>query len=78
MHSEHDWHSTNNPSLYLSGSAWAHFLLSSELGLEAMKLLLQQKYQAPCQSLTPDQIIETISQTYPNFEQEFYYWFDEL
>ena len=78
MHSEHDWHSTNNSSLYLSGSAWAHFLLSSELGLEAMKLLLQQKYQAPCQSLMPDQIIETISQTYPNFEQEFYYWFDEL
>lgn len=78
MHSEHDWHTSNNSSLYLSGSAWANFLLTSEQGVEAVKQLLQQKRQTPCEALNSDQIIDVLTDKYPNFEQDFYYWFDEL
>lgn len=77
MNSEHDWHTSNNQSLYLSGSAWAHFLMTSELGLEAMKKMLAQKYEQPCVAITSDEITTILNDTYPNFEQEFYYWFDE-
>lgn len=77
MHSEQDWHSSNNASLYFSGSAWAHFLMSSELGLQSVKMLLQDKASSPCQPLDSELIIRYLSEQYPNFEQDFYYWFDE-
>lgn len=77
MYSEHDWHTTNNSSLYLSGSAWAHFLMNSELGLKAIKSLLQQKYLSPCVELSKDSIIDVLAEEYPNFEQDFGYWFEE-
>jgi len=77
MYSEQDWHSTNNDSLYMSGIAWTHFLVSSELGLEAMIQLLTTKINSPCDTLTPEQIIDTLFQVYPNFEQDFYYWFEQ-
>ncbi len=78
MHSEQDWHTSNNNSLYFSGSAWAYFLMTSEQGLSAMQQLLQTKLENPCQTLTSEQIIITLSEVYPNFEQDFYYWFAAL
>lgn len=77
MHSEQDWHSTNSDSLYLSGNAWASFFLSTDLGLAAIQKVLIHKQNAPCQALTSDDIIAMITDVYPNFEQDFDYWFDE-
>lgn len=77
MHSEQDWHTRNNSSLYLSGSAWAHFFFTSEKGVEAMQTIMRFKYANPCSELTPEQISSILAEIYPNFEQDFYYWFDE-
>lgn len=77
MHSEQDWHTRNNSSLYLSGSAWAHFFFTSEKGIEAMQTIMRLKYANPCSELTPEQISSILVEIYPNFEQDFYYWFDE-
>lgn len=78
LHSEQDWHTSNNVSLYLTGNAWAHFLLSTEQGLSAVIELLQQKQQSPCQALSSDRIIAVLTTHYPNFEQDFNYWFEQL
>lgn len=77
MNSEQDWHTSNNASLYYSGSAWAHFLMESELGNKAIQAMLKVKLSKPCSSLTSELIITTLSEMYPNFEQDFYYWYEE-
>jgi hypothetical protein len=78
IHSEQDWHTTNNLSLYFSGALWTQFLMSKPLGLKAISELLKNKADSPCSIMTADDIADAFVQNYPDFEQDFYYFFDEL
>lgn len=77
LYSETDWHTSNNRSLYFSGNVWFRFLLESEQSNRVLTQLLQQKFNAPCESLTPEDISDTLTELYPLFEQDFSYWFEQ-
>lgn len=78
INSEQDWHTSNNLSLYFSGALWTQFLMSKPEGLAAISTLLKAKADSPCRKMSADDIVDAFVHTYPDFEQEFYYFFDEL
>lgn len=78
INSEQDWHTSNNLSLYFSGALWTQFLMSKPQGLKAMSKLLKAKAYSPCRSMIADDIVDAFVENYPDFEQDFYYFFDEL
>ncbi|NVK23475.1 MAG: hypothetical protein HWE10_00980 [Gammaproteobacteria bacterium] len=77
LYSEVDWHTSNNRSLYFSGSVWFQFLLGAEQGQFALSNILQSKFYEPCEQLTAEEVGNALSESYPLFEQDFNYWFEQ-
>lgn len=78
INSEQDWHTSNNLSLYYSGALWTQFLMSQPKGIIAISELLKAKADRPCRAMSADDVVDAFVQHYPDFEQDFYYYFDEL
>ena len=72
--SEESWYGADTLLMYKNSAVWVGFLMQSTRGKRVLRALLQHEAKNACDVLTTEQVIHTLIDYYPRYEEDFNSW----
>lgn len=72
--SEGSWQGADTLRMYKNSALWVGFLMQSSRGKQVLKALLQHEATNVCDELSAEQVIHTLIDYYPRYEEAFNSW----
>ena len=72
--SEGSWQGADTLLMYKNSALWVGFLMQSSRGKQVLKALLQHEATNACIKLSAEQVIHTLIDYYPRYEEAFNNW----
>lgn len=72
--SEESWQGADTLRMYRNSALWVGFLMQSSRGKQVLKALLQHEATNVCIKLSAEQVIHTLIDYYPRYEEAFNNW----